>query len=171
MKHDLGSIESTSCLIPTLSESARLRDQKRAHGPWLPADGLDWYCSELWRPPVSHPGRSDATYVVSDTLNYLRGNHSLKFGSELRSSTTTTPPKIPVRCIANMAAFLAGTTLNVTLGDVSTQLLRALSVFCQDNYKLRPNLTWAWISLGLLDVADGKIRSFVDMFRPIRLFE
>jgi hypothetical protein len=35
--------------------------------------------------PTGFPqGRADTTFVFSDTLNYLRGNHSLKFGGELR---------------------------------------------------------------------------------------
>ena len=46
---------------------------------------------------------------------------------------------------ANMAAFLAGTAnaFNVTLGDVSSAIAQgALGVFVQDNYKVRPNLTF-----------------------------
>ncbi|MDQ2922377.1 MAG: hypothetical protein M3R52_12310, partial [Acidobacteriota bacterium] len=35
--------------------------------------------------PAGFPqGRSDTTFVFSDTLSYLHGNHSLKFGGELR---------------------------------------------------------------------------------------
>jgi len=29
-------------------------------------------------------GRGDTTYVLADTLNYIRGSHSLKFGVEFR---------------------------------------------------------------------------------------
>ena len=90
-------------------------------------------------------GRSDTTYVVSDTLNYLRGNHSLKFGGELRRFyNNNTAKDTGTFAFANMAAFLAGTanTFNVTLGDVSTAIAQgALGAFVQDNYKLRPNLT------------------------------
>ena len=44
-----------------------------------------------------------------------------------------------------MAAFLAGTanTFTVTLGDVSSAIAQgALGAFVQDNYKVRPNLTF-----------------------------
>jgi len=91
-------------------------------------------------------GRSDTTYVVSDTLNYLRGNHSLKFGAELRRFyNNNTNKDTGTFGFANMAAFLAGTanTFTVTLGDVSTAIAQgALGFFVQDNYKMRPNLTF-----------------------------
>ncbi|HEY6804229.1 MAG TPA: carboxypeptidase regulatory-like domain-containing protein [Pyrinomonadaceae bacterium] len=106
--------------------------------------------------PTGFPqGRSDTTYVVSDTLNYLHGNHSLKFGGELRRFyNNNTNKDTGSFAFANMAAFLAGTanTFNVTLGDVSTAIAQgALGVFAQDNYKVRPNLTlelgfrWDWL--------------------------
>ena len=96
--------------------------------------------------PAGFPqGRSDTTYVVSDTLNYLRGNHSLRFGGELRRFyNNNTNKDTGTFAFANMAAFLAGTanTFNVTLGDVSTAIAQgALGFFVQDNYKIRPNLT------------------------------
>jgi hypothetical protein len=106
--------------------------------------------------PTGFPqGRSDTTYVVSDTLNYLRGNHSLKFGGELRRFyNNNTNKDTGSFAFANMAAFLNGTanTFNVTLGDVSTAIAQgALGIFAQDNYKLRSNVTlelgfrWDWL--------------------------
>jgi hypothetical protein len=106
--------------------------------------------------PAGFPqGRSDTTYVVSDTLNYLRGNHSLKFGGEWRRfQNNNTAKDTGTFAFANMAAFLAGTAnaFNITLGDVSSAIAQgALGVFAQDNYKLRPNLTlelgfrWDWL--------------------------
>ena len=96
--------------------------------------------------PAGFPqGRSDTTYVVSDTLNYLRGNHSFRFGGEWRRFyNNNTNKDTGTFAFANMAAFLAGTanTFNVTLGDVSTAITQgALGFFVQDNYKIRPNLT------------------------------
>ena len=103
--------------------------------------------------PAGFPqGRSDTTYVVSDTLSYLRGNHSFRFGGEWRRFyNNNTNRDTGTFAFANMAAFLNGTAnaFNITLGDltrgisdVSTAIAQgALGFFVQDNYKVRPNLT------------------------------
>ena len=96
--------------------------------------------------PTGFPqGRSDTTYVVSDTLNYLRGNHSLKFGGELRRFyNNNTGKDTGSFAFANMGQFLLGNAnaFTVTLGDVSSAIAQgALGAFVQDNYKVRPNLT------------------------------
>jgi hypothetical protein len=105
-------------------------------------------------------GRSDTTYVLSDTLNYLRGNHSLKIGGEWRRFfNNNTNKDAGMFGFASLATFLQGTAnqFAVTLGpnnsnDVSTAIAQgALGLFVQDNYKLRPNLTlelglrWDWL--------------------------
>lgn len=106
--------------------------------------------------PAGFPqGRSDTTFVGSDTLNYLRGNHSFKFGGELRRFyNNNTNKDTGTFTFANTASFLAGTAngFNVTLGDVSSAIAQgALGLFVQDNYKLRTNLTlelgmrWDWL--------------------------
>jgi hypothetical protein len=97
--------------------------------------------------PAGFPqGRSDTTYVFSDTLSYLRGNHSFRFGGEWRRFYNNNTAKDTGNfAFANMAAFLAGTanTFTVTLGDVSSAIAQgALGFFVQDNYKVRPNLTF-----------------------------
>jgi Carboxypeptidase regulatory-like domain/TonB dependent receptor len=96
--------------------------------------------------PAGFPqGRSDTTYVFSDTLSYLRGNHSFRFGGEWRRFYNNNTAKDTGNfAFANMAAFLAGTanTFTVTLGDVSSAIAQgALGFFVQDNYKIRSNLT------------------------------
>jgi len=102
--------------------------------------------------PAGFPqGRADMTVVVSDTLNYLHGNHSFKFGGEARrfynnnftldTGTFTFP---------NITSFLNGTgasSFAITLGDRSSAIVQnALGFYVQDNYKVRPNLT---LELGL----------------------
>ena len=97
--------------------------------------------------PAGFPqGRSDTTYVVSDTLSYLRGSHSFRFGGEGRRFYNNNINKDTGNfAFANMAAFLAGTanTFTVTLGDVSSAIAQgALGFFVQDNYKVRSNLSF-----------------------------
>jgi hypothetical protein len=102
-------------------------------------------------------GRADTTYVFSDTLNYTRGNHSLKFGGELRRFYNNNTAKDTGRFdFANTAAFLASppvaNAFTWTKGEVAPAIAQgALGLFVQDNYKLRSNLTlelgvrWDWL--------------------------
>jgi outer membrane receptor protein involved in Fe transport len=97
--------------------------------------------------PTGFPqGRSDTTVVVSDTLNYLRGNHSFKFGGEARRfynnnfTLDTGSFTFP-----NLASFINGTanSFSITLGDRSSAIIQnAFGFYVQDNYKVRPNLTF-----------------------------
>jgi outer membrane receptor protein involved in Fe transport len=101
--------------------------------------------------PAGFPqGRSDTTYVFSDTLNYLSGNHSLKFGGELRRFyNNNTNRDTGTFTFANTAAFLLGTAngFTSTPNEVSTAIGQgALGLFVQDNYRIRNNLT---LELGL----------------------
>ncbi|HJP94084.1 MAG TPA: TonB-dependent receptor [Pyrinomonadaceae bacterium] len=101
--------------------------------------------------PAGFPqGRADTTVVLSDTLNYLRGNHSFKFGGEGRrfynNNFTLDTGSFT---FANVNSFIAGNAnaFSVTLGDRSSAIIQnALGFYVQDNYKVRPNVT---LELGL----------------------
>jgi len=54
----------------------------------LPQISITGFNFNLGGPAGFPQGRADTTVVLSDTLNYLRGNHSFKFGGEARRSAS-----------------------------------------------------------------------------------
>jgi carboxypeptidase family protein len=108
--------------------------------------------------PAGFPqGRSDTTAVLSDTLSYLRGAHSFRFGGEFRRfynnnftldpgtftfADTTVGNTVITRGVDN---FINGNanSFSVTLGDRSSAIgTGALGFFAQDSFKALPNLTF-----------------------------
>ncbi len=96
-------------------------------------------------------GRGDLTAVVGDTLNYIRGAHSLKFGFEFRDFRNDNFATDPGILTFNTTAhFISGTadssarTVGVAQANRITQ--NALDFFAQDSYKLKPYFT---LELGL----------------------
>src|SRR4029453_773760 len=91
-------------------------------------------------------GRGGTTFVFADTVSWLRGAHSLKFGGEYRQFLNKNFSRNPGTFnFANMAAFLAdqANQFTVTLGSPASSLAQgALGFFVQDNWKVRPNLTF-----------------------------
>jgi len=101
--------------------------------------------------PANFPqGRADTTLVVSDTLNYLRGNHSFKFGAELRrfynNNFTLDTGNFTFPSLANFMNGVAN-SFTITLGDRSSAIIQnSIGFYVQDNFKVRPNVT---LELGL----------------------
>lgn len=95
-------------------------------------------------------GRGDSTYVFADTLNYIRGAHSLKFGVEFRDFRNNNFNGDPGQLVFNTTPnFINGTvdTSARTLNNVANRITQnALEFFAQDNYKVTPALT---LELGL----------------------
>src|SRR5262249_38676117 len=89
--------------------------------------------------------RGDTTAVFSNTLNYLRGRHSFKFGGEARRFYNNNSNKTTGTFgFANPTDFLNGNAnaFTVTVGDVASSIgTGALGFFTQDNYKLTRRLT------------------------------
>jgi len=105
--------------------------------------------------PAGFPqGRADTTVVVSDTLNYLRGSHSFKFGGEARRFYNNNfTLDTGTFAFPNVNSFLTGTanSFSVTIGDRSSAIIQdSYGLYAQDNYKVRSNVTlelgirWDW---------------------------
>ena len=97
-------------------------------------------------PSINPSGRADTTIVISDSLNYQRGKHSMKLGGEFRQFFNnnfrqgTGSFNFPT-----LASFIAGNanSFSVTLGSQSSSITEnALGFFVQDNFRWRRNLTF-----------------------------
>ncbi len=102
--------------------------------------------------PAGFPqGRGDTTYVAADTLSWIHGKHSFRFGGEYRlfkndnfggdTGTFTFTGTSP-------ANFLAGnaTTFTYAPGTPSRINVNTISGFAMDTWKVKPNFT---VELGL----------------------
>jgi hypothetical protein len=88
--------------------------------------------------------RGDYTAVLSDTLNWVRGSHSLKFGGEFRRADSNNNSYTPgTFTFTNVTAFLndqaTGFTANPSNG-ASRSFTNALGFFVTDSYKIRRDL-------------------------------
>jgi carboxypeptidase family protein/TonB-dependent receptor-like protein len=99
-------------------------------------------------------GRGDLTTVYSDTLSWLKGKHSFKFGGEYRrvydNSFGQTPGTITY---ADVPSFISGTItgFTTTLGNTANHVrMGAPAAFAMDNWRIKENFTlelglrWEW---------------------------
>ena len=120
----------------------------------LPQISITGFNFNLGGPAGFPQGRADMTLVVSDTVSYLRGNHSFKFGGEgrrfLNNNFTLDTGQFT---FANVNSFLTGNGngFSITLGDRSSAIVQnAVGFYVQDNWKVRSNVTmelglrWDW---------------------------
>jgi outer membrane receptor protein involved in Fe transport len=116
----------------------------------LPQMSITGFNFNLGGPAGFPQGRADMTVVLSDTVSYLRGNHSFKFGGELRrfynnnftlDTGTFTFPNVNLFLTGN------GNGFSITLGDRSSAIIQnAWGAYVQDNWKVNRNVT---LELGL----------------------
>ena len=100
-------------------------------------------------------GRGDFTAVLSDSLNWTHGKHSLKLGGEFRRfNGNSFGGDTGTFRFATVAAFINGGPTNsftITPGTTPARIfINALGFFAQDSYKMKPYLTlelglrWEW---------------------------
>ncbi len=116
----------------------------------LPQISITGFNFNLGGPAGFPQGRADMTVVLSDTVSYLRGNHSFKFGGEARRFYNNNfTLDTGTFTFANVNSFLTGNgnAFSVTLGDRSSAIVQnAFGFYVQDNWKVRPTVT---LELGL----------------------
>src|SRR2546426_5552237 len=96
--------------------------------------------------PAGFPqGRGDTTGVFSDTLSWLLGKHSFKFGGEgRRFYNNNFNLDIGRFNFADVNSFINGNAnqFSITLGNGASRIVQsAFGFFAMDSYKLRANLT------------------------------
>jgi hypothetical protein len=94
-------------------------------------------------------GRGDLTTALSDTVSWLHGRHSLKFGGEARQVNDNNFRNDQTRVTFNTVTdFINGNVgAWVNDGSLGNHLIqRALAFFAMDSIKLKPNFT---LELGL----------------------
>jgi hypothetical protein len=95
-------------------------------------------------------GRGDNVGVVSDTLSWIHGHHTIKFGGEFRRQNTDSFSYTPgTFSFPSITAFLADQANSFT-ANTSNRSSRvygnSLGAFVTDTWKVKPTLT---VSLGL----------------------
>ncbi len=121
--------------------------------------------------PFQFPqGRADTVFVWSDTASLVRGNHSFKFGGEIRrfqnNNFSQDTGSMVFSSFANFAAGRAD-SYTITLGGVENGIrTTGAGLFAQDSYKLRHNLT---LEVGLrwdINTTPSEVANRMVVFDP-----
>ncbi|HVQ12468.1 MAG TPA: TonB-dependent receptor, partial [Vicinamibacterales bacterium] len=96
--------------------------------------------------PANYPqGRTDASYLVTDTLHMMRGRHTFRLGGEYRHFLNENFLEgTGLFNFPSVNAFLTGTAnaFSITLGERRNHISqRALGMFVQDSITVRSNVT------------------------------
>jgi len=124
------------------------------------------------------------TFQVSDSLTWVKGNHTLKFGIDVRRSRfdqtlyfnvngapvfdSSSANAVVTADGDNYAGYLLGLTDSYTQGAAQSEAIRSTSVypFVQDSWKIRPNVTLNYGLRWELDTPLTDISHHVQTFRP-----
>lgn len=99
-------------------------------------------------------GRGDTTYVLNDTLSWVKGKHSFKFGGEFRDFRNDNFNNDPGALVfqntldpsaTNHNSFQSASVLTGarTLGNVASRINQnGLDFFAMDSWKFKPSLTF-----------------------------
>ena len=114
-------------------------------------------------------GRGDNVEVASDTVSWIHGNHSLKFGAEYRRQNSDNFSYTPgTFTFANVNAFLADQATSFT-ANISNRSNRTygndIGAFITDAWKVKTNFT---LSLGLRYEWMGTPHRGAEPFRQLQ---
>jgi hypothetical protein len=114
-------------------------------------------------------GRGDTTIQLNDTLSWIRGRHSLKFGGEVRRFRNNNFNRSTggVLTFPTLAAFLAGTPASATQTKIPvTNSIRvsAVDLFIQDDFRMTRRFTWnvglRWEYNGVPNEVHNRLANF-----------
>jgi hypothetical protein len=124
------------------------------------------------------------TFQVSDSLTWVKGNHTMKFGIDVRRSifdqtlyfnvngapviSSSSANAVITNDGDNYAGYLLGLADSYTQGAAQSEAIRSTSVypFAQDSWKVTPNLTLNYGLRWELDTPLTDISHHVQTFRP-----
>ena len=124
------------------------------------------------------------TYQGSDSLTWVKGTHTMKFGIDVRRSSfnqtlyfnvngapvvdSSSANAVVTADGDNYAGYLLGLLDSYTQGAAQSEAIRSTSVypFAQDSWKIRPNITLNYGLRWELDTPLTDISHHVQTFRP-----